>query len=93
MSVCWFCHAGAHFYNACHILNAVVDAYYRNDPKFFGQIGVGKQCRPRSEEQSDPCPHSLQFRLHLLGALLLGKAILFKLQEIFWVSEYLGFLR
>ena len=22
---------------------------YRNDPKFFGQIGVGKQCRPRSD--------------------------------------------
>ena len=23
--------------------------YYRNDPKFFGQTGLGKQCRPRSD--------------------------------------------
>ena len=24
-------------------------ARYRNDPKFFGQICLGKQCRPRSD--------------------------------------------
>ena len=22
---------------------------YHNDPNFFGQIGLGKQCRPRSD--------------------------------------------
>ena len=25
------------------------DEDYRNDPKIFGQIGLGKQCRPRSD--------------------------------------------
>ena len=29
--------------------NGRTNSYYRNDPKFFGQTGLGKQCRPRSD--------------------------------------------
>ena len=36
------------------------------------------QIRLLQEEQSDQGLHCLQFRLHLLGALTFGKAILFK---------------
>ena len=39
---------------------------------------VQTQIRLLLEEQSDLGLHCLQFRLHLLGALLFGKAILFK---------------
>ena len=39
---------------------------------------VQTQIRLLLEEQSDQGLHCLQFRLHLLGALLFGKAILFK---------------
>ena len=39
---------------------------------------VQTQIRLFLEEQSDQGLHWLQFRLHLLGALLFGKAILFK---------------
>ena len=42
---------------------------YHNDPKFFGQMGLGKQCRPRLE-QSDQGLHCLQFRLYIFYALL-----------------------
>ena len=46
MSFCWFCHAAAHlvhwsldsFWLLCE------RPFYRNDPKFFGQICLGKQC-------------------------------------------------
>ena len=40
--------------------------------------GQTVQTEIRLEEQSDQGLHCLQFRLHLLGALLFGKAILFK---------------
>ena len=40
---------------------------------------VQTQIRLLLEEQSDQGLHCLQFRLHLLGALLFGKTILFKL--------------
>ena len=33
--------------------------------KFFGQTGVGKQCRSNLQEQSDPGLYSLSFSLHL----------------------------
>ena len=39
---------------------------------------VQTQIRLLLEEQSDQGLHCLQFQLHLLGALLFGKAILFK---------------
>ena len=39
---------------------------------------VQTQIRLLLEEQSDQGLHCLQFRLHLLGALFFGKAILFK---------------
>ena len=48
------------------------------------------------EEQSDQGLHCLPFRLHCLDSLLYGRAtvqILEWLQQIFWVSEYLGNLR
>ena len=49
---------------------------------------VQTQIRLLLEEQSDQGLHCLQFRLHLLGALLFSKAILFK----FWgdYSKFLG---
>ena len=34
----------------------------------------------QTQEQSDHGLHCLQFRLHLLGALLFGKVILFKFE-------------
>ena len=48
------------------------------------------------EEQSDQGLLCLPFRLHCLDSLLYGRAtvqILEWLQQIFWVSEYLGNLR
>ena len=45
------------------------------------------------KEQSDQGLHCLPFRLHRLDWLLYGRAtvkILEWLQQIFWVSEYLG---
>ena len=45
------------------------------------------------EEQSDQGLHCLQFCLHLLDALLCGKAILGLLQQILRVSQFLGFLQ
>ena len=49
---------------------------YRNDPKFLDRLVWANSADP--EEQSDQSLHCLQFQLHLLGALLFGKAILFK---------------
>ena len=37
-------------------------------------LSLGKQCRPRSEEQSDQGLHCLPFRLHRLDSLLYGRA-------------------
>ena len=41
---------------------------------------VQTQIRLLLEEQSDQGLHCLQFRLHFFGALLFGKAMLFKFQ-------------
>ena len=49
---------------------------------------VQTQTRLLLEEQSDQSLHSLQFRLHLLGALLFGNAILFKFKGDY--SKYFG---
>ena len=56
-------------------LSTVMILSFRTDR--FGQT-VQTQIRLLLEEQSDQGLHCLQFRLHLLGALLIGKAILFK---------------
>ena len=56
-------------------LSTVMILSFRTDR--FGQT-VQTQIRLLLEEQSDQGLHCLQFRLHLLGALLFGKAILFK---------------
>ena len=60
----------------------LVYAAYCNDPKFSDRYvwanSVQTQIRLLLEEQSDLGLHCWQFRLHLLGALLFGKAILFK---------------
>ena len=44
----------------------------------FGQIDLGRQCRPRSSTDSvDPdCLHCLPFCLHLLDALVYSKTTL-----------------
>ena len=47
---------------------------YRYVPNVFGQIVLGKQCRPRLEEQSHQGLHCLPFPLHLLDTLLYSKA-------------------
>ena len=57
---------------------------------------VQTQIKLLLEEQSDQGLHRLPFRLHLLASLLYDRAIvqiLEWLQQIFWVSEYLGNLR
>ena len=57
---------------------------------------VQTQIRLLLEEQSDQGLHCLLFRLHRLDSFLYGRAtvkILEWLQQIFWVSEYLGDLR
>ena len=54
-----------------HVLYTSVEKPYHNDPKF-------RTDRSGQTEQSDQGLHCLQFGLHLLGALLFGKAILFK---------------
>ena len=57
---------------------------------------VQTQIRLLLEEQSDQGLHCLPFRLHRLDSLLYGRAtvqILEWLQQIFWLSEYLGNLR
>ena len=58
---------------------------------------VQTQIRLLLEEQSDQGLHCLQFCLHRLDSLLYGRATEFKffewLQQIFWVSKYLGNLR
>ena len=53
---------------------------YHNDPKFSDRCAWANSADPdqTAQEQSDIGLHCLQFRLHLLGALLFGKAILFK---------------
>ena len=57
------------------ILFTVMILNFRTDRS--GQT-VQTQIRLLLEEQSDQGLHYLEFRLHLLGALLFGKAILFK---------------
>ena len=53
---------------------------------------VQTQIRPllgeHSDQQSDQGLHCLQFRLHLLGALLFGKAMLFNFRVI--TANFLG---
>ena len=49
---------------------------------------VQTQIRLLLEEQSDQGLHCLQFQLHLLGALLFGKVILFKFYSDY--SKFLG---
>ena len=71
---------------------------YRNDPKFSDRYAWTNSARLVLEEQSDLGLHCLPFRLHRLDSLLYGRAtdivqILEWLQQMFWVSEYLGNLR
>ena len=57
---------------------------------------VQTQIRLLLEEQSDQCLHCLPFQLHRLDSLLYDRAtvqILEWLQQIVWVSEYLGNLQ
>ena len=57
---------------------------------------VQTQIRLLLEKQSDQGLHCLQFPLHRLDSLPYGRAtvqILEWLQQIFWVTEYLGNLR
>ena len=51
---------------------------YRNDPKFSNRHVWANSADPDQTEQSDQGLHHLQFRLHLLDALLFRKTILFK---------------
>ena len=53
---------------------------------FFGQIGLGKACRPRSD-CSDQDLQCLPCCLHFLDSLLYGRATLLKL-----LSDYSKFL-
>ena len=86
MPFCWFC------LEAAHILlvqseSRAVKSYFVNLNLFQmilsfwtdrpGQT-VQTQIRLLQEEQSDQGLHCLQFWLHLLGALLFCKTILFK---------------
>ena len=77
-------------YNVCPGLSVK----YRYDPKssdryVWANSADPDQIAPRLEEQSDQGLHCLQFWLHLLGALLFGKATVFKLySKFFWVSEF-----
>ena len=71
------------FRNNFHQLKSAHNVTFQNNNWFtimilsFRTDRSGQTVRPR-EEQSDQGLHCLQFRLHLLGALLFGKAILFK---------------
>ena len=52
-----------------------------NDPKFLDRQVYANSADPDQtapKEQSDQCVHCLQFHLHLLDALLYGKAIFVK---------------
>ena len=57
---------------------------------------VQTEIRLLLEEQYDQGLHSLPFLLHRLDSLIYGRAtvqILEWLQQMYWVSEYLGNLR
>ena len=55
----------------------------------FGQTVLGKQCSPRSDEQSDKGLHSLPFHLHVLDALFYVKTtFFFKFYDIY--NNFLG---
>ena len=73
------------FYNKCWFserFHEVPLTHYTVMILSFRRVGLGKQCRHRSDcssEQSDQGLHCLQFPLHFLGTLLYGKTTLFKL--------------
>ena len=74
---------------------AGIQFYYRNDPKFLGQTGKSKQCRPRSDYSS-----RVYTVCHSIGIVWTHYSmknhtgqILGSLQYFFWVSEFLGVLR
>ena len=77
-----FCHVVAHVYLAAAMIQwsralttTIMILSIRTDRS--GQT-VQTQIRLFLEAQSDQGLHCLQFRLHLLDALVFGKAILFK---------------
>ena len=56
--------------------NGRTNSYYRNDPKFSDRQVWANSADP--DQTADQRPDGLPFRLHLLNALLYGKAAMSK---------------